>query len=80
MALKYGFDYPANIRRIGLAHGIAFIAFIAAMLFILPSKGFGFMGWMRTFAASRVPFGTFLNHGLVRRRYEALWTTARSAA
>ena len=61
MPLKYAFDYPALIRPVGMAHGIAFLAYVAAMLFVLPGKGFGFMGWLRTFVASLVPFGTFLN-------------------
>ena len=61
MPLKYGFDYPDLIRPVGMAHGIAFLAYVAAMLFAFPGKGFGFIGWLRTFAASLVPFGTFLN-------------------
>ena len=72
MPLKYGFDYPALIRPVGMAHGIAFLAYLAAMLFVLPGKGFGFVGWLRTFVASLVPFGTFLNDGFVRRQQASL--------
>ena len=72
MPLKYGFDYPALIRPVGMTHGIAFLAYVGAMLFALPGKGFGFMGWLRTFVASLVPFGTLLNDGFVRRRETAL--------
>ena len=75
MPLKYGFDYPALIRPVGMAHGIAFLAYLAAMLFAMPGKGFGFMGWLRTFVASLVPFGTFLNDPYIRRREEALAAT-----
>lgn len=68
MPLKYGFDYPALIRPFGMAHGIAFLAYLMMMLFALPGKGFGVPGWLRTFSASLVPFGTFLNDPYIRRK------------
>ncbi len=71
MPLKYGFDYPALIRPVGMTHGIAFLVYIAAMLVALPGKGFGILGWIRTILAAFVPFGTFLNDGLIKRREAA---------
>lgn len=68
MPLKYGFDYPALIRPFGMTHGIAFLAYIAAMVVALPGKRFGVLGWLRTFIASLFPFGTFLNDPYIRRK------------
>ena len=72
MPLKYGFDYPALIRPVGMTHGIAFLAYVAAMLVCLPGKGLGVLGWLRTFVASLFPFGTFLNDPYIRRKEAAL--------
>lgn len=71
MPLKYGFDYPALIRPVGMTHGIAFLAYIAAMVVALPGKGFGIVGWLRTFLAAWVPFGTFLNDPYLKRKEAA---------
>ena len=68
MPLKYGFDYPALIRPVGMTHGFAFLAYIAVMIVALPGKRFGVLGWLRTFAASLIPFGTFLNDPFIRRK------------
>lgn len=68
MPLKYAFDYPALIRPVGWLHGMAWLAYIAAMVLCLPGKGFGVLGWLRTFIAALFPFGTFLNDPFVRRK------------
>lgn len=78
MPLKYGFDYPALIRPVGMTHGIAFLAYIGAMVFILPGKGFGVIGWLRTAIASLFPFGTFLNDPFIKRKEAALEAKARA--
>jgi len=77
MPLKYGFDNPVLIRPVGMIHGVAFLVYIAAMLFILPGKGFGFAGWLRTAIAAFFPFGTFLNDPYIRQKEAALAATAR---
>lgn len=78
MPLKYGFDYPALIRPVGMAHGFAFLAYIAAMVVILPGKRFGVLGWLRTTIAAFVPFGTFLNDPFIRRKEAEKAAFARS--
>lgn len=65
--LKYGFGNPILVPPVGLTHGLAFLAYVAAMLVALPGKGFGIGGWLRTFFAAFVPFGTFFNDGFIRR-------------
>ncbi|MBU0554691.1 MAG: DUF3817 domain-containing protein [Alphaproteobacteria bacterium] len=72
MPLKYAFDNPVLIRPVGMIHGIAFLIYIGAMLFMLPGKGLGALGWLRTALASFFPFGTFLNDPYLRRREAAL--------
>lgn len=61
MPLKYGLDQPFLIRPVGWAHGILFIAYMAMLVPGLWGKRAGWFGWVRTFAAAFLPFGTFLN-------------------
>ncbi len=79
MPLKYGFDNPVLIRPFGMTHGIAFLAYVAMMIVALPGKRFGLLGWLRTFFAAFIPFGTFLNDPFVRRK-EAESTRRTSTA
>lgn len=67
MPLKYGIGNPVLVPPVGLTHGLAFLAYVAAMLVALPGKGFGASGWLRTFVSALVPFGTFLNDGFIKR-------------
>lgn len=67
MPLKYLFDWPHLIRPVGLAHGVLFLAYIAAMIPGLWGRGAGATGWLRTFLAAWFPFGTFLNDGFLKR-------------
>jgi integral membrane protein len=67
MPLKYGFGNPMLVPPFGMAHGVAFLAYIALMVVALPGNGFGILGWLRTFLASFVPFGTFINDPFIKR-------------
>ena len=78
MPLKYGFGNPVLVPPVGMIHGLAFLAYVAAMLVALPGKGFGLSGWLRTFFAAFVPFGTFLNDGLIKRHEARHAALARS--
>lgn len=68
MPAKYWFDNPALVPPVGMIHGVAWIAYIAAMLVCLPGRGFSIWGWVRTFVAALFPFGTFLNDPYIRRK------------
>jgi integral membrane protein len=68
MPLKYWLGNPVLVPPAGMTHGIAFLAYVAVMLITLPGRGFSLMGWLRTAAASLVPFGTFLNEPYLRRQ------------
>ena len=67
MPLKYWFGNPALVPPVGWVHGVAWLAYLVAMLVCLPGRGFSLLGWVRTFLASLIPFGTFLNDPYVRR-------------
>ena len=68
MPLKYWFGMPDLVRPVGMMHGLAFIAYILAMVFILPGRGFSGKDWARTAIAAFFPFGTFLNDPFLKRK------------
>lgn len=71
MPLKYWADYPALVPPVGMAHGVAWVGFLAAMAVCLPGKGFSVAEWIRTFVFALFPFGAFLNDPLIRARQES---------
>jgi integral membrane protein len=71
MPLKYWFGDPALVPPVGMIHGVAWLAYLVAMLVCLPGRGFSGWGWLRTFLAALFPFGTFLNDPYVRRHERA---------
>jgi integral membrane protein len=68
MPLKYWGDNPLLVPPVGMAHGVAWLAYLLAMGFCIPGNGFSGAQWLRTFVAALFPFGTFLNDGLIRRK------------
>lgn len=72
MPLKYWLGNPVLVPPVGMAHGVAWVGYVLAMAVCLPGKGFTAAEWARTFVAALVPFGTFLNDRLIRRRQLAL--------
>jgi integral membrane protein len=67
MPLKYWFGEPGLIRPAGWAHGVLFLAYLAGMVPGLWGRRVGLTGWLRTFLAAFVPFGTFLNDAFLKR-------------
>ena len=72
MPAKYWFGYPDLVPSVGLIHGVAFIAYILAMMICLWGRGFSGWEWTRTTLAAFFPFGTFLNDPLLKRKQLAL--------
>lgn len=72
MPAKYWFSYPDLVPPVGLLHGVAFIAYIVAMLVCLTGRGFTPWEWTRATLAAFIPLGTFLNDGMLRRRQLAV--------
>ena len=72
MPLKYWAGNDVLIFPVGMSHGVAWLAYLVAMLVCLPGKGFTAWQWLRTFAVALFPFGTFLNDPMIRQRQAAL--------
>lgn len=68
MPLKYVAGDPRLVPPAGWVHGLAFVAYLIAMAPALWGRRVGVSGWLRTFAAALVPFGTFANDRWVRRQ------------
>ncbi|AKH42224.1 integral membrane protein [Altererythrobacter atlanticus] len=77
MPLKYWLGNPVLVPPVGLAHGAAWLAYVAAMFICLPGKGFTLWEWVRTFVMALFPFGTFINDPLIRRKEDAWRANAR---
>src|SRR5690606_34149797 len=68
MPPKYLADSPVLVPPVGWIHGVAFIAYVVTMVAaFIPRKDVGAGGWLRTFVAAFVPFGTFINDPWVKR-------------
>jgi integral membrane protein len=67
MPVKYWFGNPVLVPPVGMTHGIAFLGYIGVMPIALLGRRAGVLGWLRTFAAAFVPFGTFLNDSFLQR-------------
>lgn len=68
MPVKYGLNDPSWVQVMGPVHGYAFLAYVALMIAALWGRGWSVTDWLRTFAASLFPFGTFLNEPFLKRR------------
>ncbi len=74
MPLKYLAGQPALVPPVGWLHGVAFMAYVLLMIPAFIGARVGPAGWIRTFLAAFVPFGTFANDPWLKR------TLAREAA
>jgi integral membrane protein len=70
MPLKYLADQPWLVPPVGWLHGIAFVIYVAMMIVTFRNLQVGAGGWVRTFVASLVPLGTFVNDQWLRRLAE----------
>lgn len=68
MPIKYIAGNPEPVRVAGWMHGIAFLGYVVTMFAALSGCGWTPFEWGRTFVASLVPFGTFVNDRFVRER------------
>ncbi len=59
MPLKYFWGQPEWVRVIGMAHGVLFIAYLAAALQAAIDEGWSVTRTGLVMAASFLPFGTF---------------------
>ncbi len=71
MPMKYLAGDPRLVPPVGMIHGVAFLLYLGVMAVALPGRGFTRGEWIRTFVASLVPLGTFLNDPFLRRKEAA---------
>lgn len=60
MPLKYLADQPLPVRIVGSVHGALFVAYVVAMVPLFLRDGWPLLRAPVVFAASLVPFGTFV--------------------
>lgn len=60
MPLKYWADMPLPVRITGMVHGILFIAYVFYLMLVKSHKRWSIQKAILAFAASLVPFGTFI--------------------
>lgn len=59
MPLKYFYGQPEAVRVVGMAHGVLFVAYVAAALQAWIEHDWSWKRAALVVAASLVPFGTF---------------------
>ncbi|WP_267739723.1 DUF3817 domain-containing protein [Myroides injenensis] len=60
MPLKYILDKPEMVSKVGMAHGILFIAYIVFATVIKSDEKWSMKTYLLVCLASVVPFGTFV--------------------
>lgn len=68
MPLKYLAGDANWVPHAGAIHGLAFLAYLAALLFCLRGYRLTAWEWTRTTLAAFIPFGTFLNDPMLKRK------------
>ncbi|MDF2372415.1 MAG: DUF3817 domain-containing protein [Rhizobiaceae bacterium] len=66
--LKYGLDMPAFVSTMGPIHGLAFVFYFTQAAATVFSGGWTGTEITRTLFLSLVPFGTFMNDGLLHHK------------
>lgn len=79
MPLKYFFANPGLVPMVGMLHGLAFIAYIAAVFPALRAASWSGMEIARTFLAGVVPFATFVNEPFLKRKQDEAERLSRPA-
>jgi integral membrane protein len=72
MPLKYFFGWPFAVKVVGWAHGILFVAYIAAVLLAIRAMKWRWISVGVALAASLIPIGTFVLDRSWKRREDEL--------
>jgi integral membrane protein len=70
MPLKYLAAQPGPVKYVGWAHGVLFVLFCFALLQVWYVRRWSFLQVAGAFAASLLPFGTFVLDKRVKREEE----------
>jgi integral membrane protein len=60
MPLKYAAGYPDAVKYTGWVHGVLFVLYMFLLLLVWKQYNWKFSKVMVAFAASFIPFGTFI--------------------
>lgn len=71
MPLKYILEIPMAVKVVGWMHGLLFILYAALLLIVWINRRWTFLFAAGAFAASLIPFGTFILDRQIRKK-EAL--------
>ena len=72
MPLKYMLNMPAAVKFVGWAHGLLFIAYAGVLLILMIRERWSMLFFFGAFAASLVPFGTFILDKYLKEKEEAV--------
>jgi len=80
MPLKYLAGMPRAVSVVGMAHGVLFILYLAALAHAHVTVRWPMRRALTVFAAAMLPLGPFFIEGSLRREQRRLETTAATAA
>ncbi|AHM58551.1 hypothetical protein D770_01385 [Flammeovirgaceae bacterium 311] len=72
MPLKYLADMPLPVKYTGWAHGVLFVLYVVTLVEAAFRNRWSVVTAMLAFAASLVPFGTFVLDAKLLRKQQAL--------
>jgi integral membrane protein len=67
MPLKYLAGLPMAVRVVGMAHGILFLLFVAAVVHVATSRRWPVRRTLWAFTSAVIPFGTFALDAQLKR-------------
>jgi integral membrane protein len=70
MPLKYLAGLPMAVRVVGMAHGLLFLLFIAAVIHVAVHRRWTVRRVLWAFASAVIPFGTFVLDAQLRREQQ----------
>jgi integral membrane protein len=71
MPLKYLAGMPLAVKVVGMAHGVLFLLYIPSLIEVAVVHRWSLLRGVVAFAASLVPFGTFVLEATLRREARA---------
>jgi integral membrane protein len=77
---KHLFGHPLGVQVIGPVHGFFFVLFLWSLLVASSAGGWPRGEVVRLLLGSVLPFGAFMNAGLLRRKEEASGLSAETEA
>lgn len=67
MPLKYALDMPGAVKVVGMAHGVLFVLYLAAVAWATIVHRWSILRVLAAFLAAFIPFGPFLFDRRIRK-------------